>query len=127
MNAYLIAASCLLFIVGLVHSTIGEIRIFSKMRHKGWLVPTEGGVNISERQVRILWASWHISTVLAWGICIILWRLSFSSSDLATREFILNITLPSTLISSLVVLVGTNGKHPGWMGLLGVAILLWIS
>lgn len=127
MNAYLIAASCLLFIVGLVHSTIGEIRIFSKMRHKGWLVPTEGGVNISERQVRILWASWHISTILAWGLCIILWRLSFSSSDLATREFILNITLLSTLISSLLVLVGTNGKHPGWMGLLGVAILLWIS
>ncbi|HAX69030.1 MAG TPA: hypothetical protein DCY14_05460 [Anaerolineae bacterium] len=126
MNAYLITAICLLFIVGLAHSTIGEIRIFSRMRSQGRFVPTEGGANISEHQLRILWASWHISTVLAWGICIILWRLSFSSSDVATREFIFNTILLSTFISSLLVLVGTNGKHPGWLGLLGVSILIWI-
>lgn len=127
MNAYVIAASCLLFIVGLVHSTLGEIRIFRKMRHQGRLVPTEGGANVSERQVRILWATWHISTVFAWSLCIILWRLSFSSSDLATRKFIINTTALAMFVSSLFVLVGTKGKHPGWLGLLGVAILLWIS
>ena len=31
------------------------------------------------------------------------------------------------LTASLIVLIGTKGKHPGWLVLLVIAILSWIG
>lgn len=28
---------------------------------------------------------------------------------------------------SFLVFVGTKGQHPGWIGLLGVAVLAWLA
>ena len=127
MNSYFIAAGCLVFIIGLTHSVLGEIRIFRRMRRRGGLIPTEGSPILMEGYVRILWASWHIVTVFGWGLGVILLRLSFPSSEHTLQEFVLNTTLFSMLTAALIVLVGTKGKHPAWLGLLGVAILLWIG
>ena len=40
MNWYFVAAAALAFVVGLVHSVLGEIRIFRGLR-RGRLVPTK--------------------------------------------------------------------------------------
>jgi len=126
MNSYFVAAGCLAFIVGLIHSVLGEILIFRRMR-RGGIIPTEGSPILRERHVRILWASWHIVTVFGWGLGAIMLRLSFPSSGHTIQEFVVNTALFSMLTASLIVLVGTKGKHPGWLGLLGVAIFLWIG
>ncbi len=31
------------------------------------------------------------------------------------------------LAASGLVLIGTKGRHPGWAGLLGVAVLVWLG
>ena len=126
MNVYLITAGCLTFIVGLVHSILGEILIFRKMRQKGF-IPTQGGPILKERNVRIIWASWHLVTMFGWGLSVILVRLSFPSSEQTLQVFVENTILLSMFVASLLVLVATKGKHPGWLGLLGVAILLWLK
>lgn len=125
-NAFLFAAGCLTIIVGLIHSVLGEILIFRRMR-SGGLIPTEGSPILRERHVRILWASWHVVTVFGWGFGALLLRLSFPLSEYTLQTFIENAALFSMLAASLLVLVGTKGRHPGWLGLLGVAILLWIG
>lgn len=126
MNLYLVAAGCLTFIVGFIHSILGEILIFRKMRQKG-IIPTKGGSILKERNVRIMWASWHLVTIFGMGLGAIILRLSLPSPLHAIELFVENTILLSMLAASLLVLVATNGKHPGWLGLLGVAILLWIK
>jgi hypothetical protein len=122
MNEYLMAGAILAVVVGGVHSALGEWLIFRRLRVQG-LVPTHGGDVLQERQVRILWASWHIATVFGWCIAAILvWLALPSSTHEHTKTAAMAIGL-AMLAASFLVLVGTKGKHPGWVGLLGVAVL----
>lgn len=126
MNLYFAVAGCLALVVGIVHSILGEMLIFRQMR-KGTLVPTDGSPVLKERQVRILWASWHLVTVFGWGFGAILLWLAFPSTQYTVQAFVENAILFSMLAASLIVLVGTKGRHPGWLGLLGIAISLWVG
>jgi len=126
MNWYLVIAAALAFFVGLVHSVLGERLIFRRLR-QGGLVPTNGGNLLDERHVRILWASWHIVTVFGWCITYILLRLSFSSSSASSAWFIEQAIIIATLAGSALVFIGTRARHPGWTGLLGVAVLVWLG
>jgi hypothetical protein len=126
MNGYFAAAGVLAFIIGLVHSVLGERLIFHRMRKNGF-IPTDGGRLLSEGNVRILWASWHVLTVFGWGIASILWWLSLPSPQERSQAFIELAIIFAMLIGSAFVFVGTKAKHPGWIGLLGVAILVGLG
>ena len=124
MNRLLVAAAVLAFLVGLAHSILGEVLIFRRMRERG-LIPTNGGRVIGERHVRILWASWHVLTVLGWclaGILVLLAQAKFQGSGPLLQAIFL-----AMLASSALVLIGTRGRHPRWVGLLGVAVLVWFA
>ena len=123
MNAYFVAASALLFLVGLIHSVLGEILIFRRMRRAS-VIPAYGGELLRERHVRILWAAWHVVTVMGWGLAAVLLWLSLPASERPVLSFLAGIAIAATLAGSLLVLIGTGGKHPAWIGLLGVAILV---
>ena len=126
MQNYMFAAGSLALVVGTIHSALGEVLIFSRMRNNG-LVPTVGEPKLRERHVRILWASWHIVTVFGWALGAILLRFSFPSTEYTVQVFVENTIVFSMLASSFLVLVGTKGMHPGWLGLLGVATLTWLG
>jgi len=126
MQNYMFAAGVLAILVGLVHSVLGEILIFNRMRNKG-VIPTTGAPLLRARHVRILWASWHVVTVFGCAMGAILLRLAFPVSENVLQIFVENTIAIAMLISSLLVLVGTKGMHPGWLALLGVAVLSTIS
>ncbi len=42
MNWFMFSASIITFVVGLIHSVLGELLIFCKMK-RGGFIPTEGG------------------------------------------------------------------------------------
>ncbi len=126
MQTYMFAAGCLALIVGAIHSVFGEILIFSRMRERG-VIPTVGAPLLRERHVRILWASWHIVTVFGWAFGAVLLRLAFPSDQYPVQAFVQRAIIVSMLASAFLVLVGTRGMHPGWLGLLGVAILAWLA
>ena len=120
-------AGCLAFALGFIHSILGEILIFKRMRDGG-IIPTNGGSLLEERHVRILWASWHLVTVFGWGIGAILCWFSISSSEeTAIPSFVINSVVMAMIAGATVVLVGTKGKHPGWVILITIAILSWIG
>lgn len=126
MNGYLITAGILSFAIGLIHSVFGESLIFRRLRATG-IIPTNGGSVLREAQVRILWASWHLVTVFGWCIAAMLIWLALPTSKAVAQLAIAHTISVSMLASSLLVLVGTKGRHPGWIGLLVVAMLTAIG
>jgi len=126
MQTFFFAAGLLAIAAGGVHSILGEVLIFSRMRDRT-IVPTRGAPLLQERHVRILWATWHIVTVFGCAIGAILLKLAHSSSQLGFQGFVGDSIVVATLLSSLLVLIGTSARHPGWIGLLGVAVLTWIG
>jgi hypothetical protein len=120
------AAAILAIVVALVHSILGEIMIFRRLRKPGRVIPTDGGDRLLGSNVRILWASWHVLTVFGVGMAAMLLRLA-SSARTVEHDFIAQAIAVSMLGGSLLVLVGTRGRHPGWIGLLGVAVLVWLG
>ena len=126
MNKYLAAAGALAFIVGLVHSILGETMIFRRLRTKG-VIPKSGSNAIGERHVRIIWASWHIVTIFGWLIAAGLVWLAALPVPLQSQATLLSAIASAMIVSSLLVLIATKARHPGWAGLLGVAALTWFG
>jgi hypothetical protein len=121
-NWYFAAAGALTFAIGFVHSLLGERLVFRRMRTAG-LIPTNGGEVLLERHVRIVWASWHLVTAMGWGLAAVLFWLAQPSQGGLAHTFAAQAVIATMFVSSLLVLVGTQGKHPGWVGLLAVALL----
>lgn len=124
MQIYLVAAAIIAVIVGIVHSALGELLIFKKLRTSG-VVPTEPAPPLQARNVRILWATWHLASVFGWAFAGILFTLAQDSGS--AHMAALNATMFAFLGGSLLVLIGTKGRHPGWLGLLAVATLAFLS
>jgi hypothetical protein len=126
MNTYLLLASLLALLVGLIHSFLGEKLIFSSLRADK-IVPTKVSPPLKERHIRIIWASWHIVTFFGFGFSALLYWMALPSTTLEiTLSIKLAIAIPM-LLSALLVLSATKGKHPGWAGLLLIGILICLS
>jgi hypothetical protein len=122
MNWYFLAAALLTILIGAVHSVLGEKLIFRRMRTSGF-IPTEGGQVLREPYVRIIWASWHVVTVMGWCVAAFLaWGATQASAG--AFQFFLHAIAVAMLASSILVLLGTKGRHPGWAGLLAVSVLV---
>jgi hypothetical protein len=125
MNTYLAAAAALTFLIGTGHSVIGERMIFKHLRTTG-IVPTLPAAPLKARHVYILWGSWHIVTVMAFAFAAQLLKLAMATIDTDFPAFALQTIVISMLLSSLLVLLATKGKHPAWLALLGVVVLIWL-
>jgi len=126
VNPYLVSAASLLALVGLVHTVLGEVLIFRRMRTAG-VIPTHGGDVLRERHVRILWATWHAVSVFAWGASLMLWEIGNAPASTSQHGALLFAIALSSLGSAMLVLIGTRARHPGWIGLLVVALLTWLG
>ncbi len=124
MNNWLIAAAGLSFVVGLVHSVMGERRIFRHLRRDGRLVPTEGGALLREFQVRILWATWHLVTLLTWVLAAVMVWLAQPDARAASSARIEFIIALAFALASLLVLTSNRGRHLAWIALSAAAVLV---
>ncbi len=66
-------------------------------------------------------------TVFGWAFAIVTLRLSFPTDNDSFQTFVKYTITAALLVSALLVLFGTKGKHPGWLGLAVAAVLMWIS
>lgn len=126
MQVLFFAAGSLGIMTGIVHSVFGEILIFRHLRNGGF-VPTVGSPPLRERNIRIIWATWHLASVFGWAFAGVLMRLAFSPHDTALLSFVLMAIIFANLGGSLLVLVGTKGRHPGWIALLAAAVFTWLA
>jgi hypothetical protein len=126
MQTLLFTAGILAVVTGLAHSVLGEILIFRHLR-RGSLLPNMDAPPLRQRNIRIIWASWHVLTLFGWSFAAILFRLSFASPGDALFSPVAGAIVVANLGGSLLVLIGTRGRHPGWIALLLVAALTWIA
>lgn len=126
MQIHYLIAGILAIAVGLIHSVLGEVLVFSRMRHRQ-LIPTEGYPLLRERHVRILWATWHALTLFGWAMAAMLLDHAWPHTEADSKRFVLNAIAISMAGASALVLFATNGRHPGWLGLLAVAALIWLT
>ncbi|WP_293796756.1 hypothetical protein [uncultured Bosea sp.] len=126
MQPLLLGAGVVMALTALVHSVVGEILIFRQLRNGG-IVPTQGGPLLRERHVRILWASWHLVSILGLAFAAILIAMAQTPGEPLPNTWLLKVTIAGTLAGSVLVLFATRGRHPGWLSLLVAAILAWLG
>lgn len=115
MQSILAMASALALLTSLVHSALGEMLIFRHLR-RGTLVPGLDAPPLRSRNVRILWATWHLASVFGCAFAAALAMLAFAP-DAEARKVLLAAALAAHAGGALLVLVGTRGRHPGWIAL----------
>lgn len=126
MQTQLFWAGLVMALTALVHSVVGEFLIFRQLRSSG-IVPTQGGPLLRERHVRILWASWHLVSVLGWALTAILIAVALSPGHPLPSTWLVKVAIAASLAGSALVLFATRGRHPGWFSLLVAAILAWLG
>jgi hypothetical protein len=124
VQAYLLAAAVVAALVGVIHSVLGELLIFRKLS-KGTIVPNQAAAPLGLRNIRILWATWHLASALGFGFAgiLLIWANRESAPDPAAVWTL----IVSFAVGSFLVLVATRGKHPGWIGLLIVSVLTYLG
>lgn len=126
MQAWYLAAGVLAALTGVVHSVLGERLIFRRLKQAG-LVPNMGAPPLRSAHIRILWASWHIGSVFGWAFAGVLVALALAPPGLPPAPWLIPSIVLANLGASILVLVGTRGRHPGWIALLLVAVFAWIG
>ena len=126
MNGWLVAAAAVLALTGLAHAVIGEWRIFQALR-RGGVVPTGGQPVLRAFQTRILWASWHLVTVLAWALAALLMWLAQPAARAASAGVVEQISVAALVAGAGLVLWSNRGRHPAWIALLAAAGLVLMS
>ena len=115
-----LAAALLAAAVGAAHSGFGERLVFAPMRRGTW-VPRLAPAPMPRSHLRILWASWHLATAFGLGIAAMLaWLALRPAADAAALAAI---AAAAMALGSALVFGATAGRHPGWIGLLAVALL----
>jgi hypothetical protein len=123
MNMLLIAAGGVALIVGLLHSILGEVLIFRPLARDAALRQASG---FRMRHINILWASWHIVTVFGWGIAALLFWLATHAIGRSEQVLASGVVMV-TLMAAGCVLFATRGRHPGWVGLVAIALLTTLA
>lgn len=126
MPPLLATAAMLAFATGLVHSLLGE-RLFFRHLRTSSLVPTLAAPPLQSRQVRILWATWHLASILGWALAGLLWQLARHPGATVPSSTVLGASAGSFLAGSLLVLVASRGRHPGWVALAAIGFLSWAA
>lgn len=121
VNVPLVAASGLLLLTAVVHSGLGEVLIFRKLR-EGGVVPTRAAPPLQSRNVRILWASWHLVSVFGLVLTAAVYRSGIGQA--VTGPWLLRAIAIACFTGGALVLLGTRGRHPGWIALSAAAILV---
>lgn len=124
MQTYLLSAAVVAVLVGIVHSVLGEILIFKKLRGSGF-VPTEAAPPLQSRNVRILWATWHLASLLGLGFAAVLFAAATGHATL--DPLTMYAVIGAFMGGAALVLLATQGRHPGWIGLLAVAVLVYLG
>lgn len=122
MNIALFSAACLTLVLGIAHSVLGEVLIFKRLRSSGSM---SGGTrsDLAPRQWAALWATWHLVTLLAFGLAAILIHMSVNPS--ASFAGLKTVFIATFVVSALFWVYGTSGKHPAWIVFLIIAALVW--
>ena len=123
MNALLMAAAILLFLLGVAHSYLGERFILIPLFRRGHLPAIFASEVLTARTLRF---AWHLTSIAWWGAAVIL--LLLAPSPPAQLQVLVGRVLAATFLASgLLALCVSRGKHFSWVVFSAVALLTWFG
>ncbi len=123
MNVYLIVAAALAAGVGLAHSWLGERYILIRLFRRPNLPHLFGSDSFTKRTLRF---AWHLTTVAWWGFAGLL-VLAAAAPGAGGTSGALKVIAATFLVSSVLALAGSRGKHFSWVVFLAIAVATWIG
>ena len=112
----LVVAATLIIALGAAHSYLGERYILIRLFRRTDLPHLFGNDSFTRRTLRF---AWHLTTVAWWGIAALVLTAPNNNTG-----FIIAAT---SLVSAVVAFVGSRGRHPAWVVLLIIAVLVWLG
>jgi hypothetical protein len=108
-------AAALLVVIGLAHSYLGERYILVRLFRRD-LPALFGDDRFTKRTLRF---AWHVTTVAWWGLAALL------ASGLDAPRTSLRIIAATFLLTGVVALAWSRGRHLSWVVFLAIAGLVW--
>ena len=106
----LLIGTILLLIIGLIHSYLGEKYLLIRLFRRDNLPKLLGSDWFTKRVLRF---AWHLTTLAWWGFSAILYVLS--NPNVNVQNEILIIIAVVFVLSGVVSLLFTRGKHLSWL------------
>ena len=123
MNFYFVAAAVLVVGIGIAHSWLGERYILMRLFRRQNMPHLFGSDDFTKRTLRF---AWHITTVAWFGAAAFLLILASYPIDDSAR-MVSRIIATTFLVSSIIALVGSRGRHLSWVVFLLIAGLVWMG
>ncbi len=109
MSILLYTAAILTFIIGITHSVLGERYILTRLFKRDNLPKLFGSTTFTTQTLRF---AWHITTIAWWGFAVILILLAENQFSFRNISMVIAFTF---LISGIISLVASKGKHYSWL------------
>jgi hypothetical protein len=123
MNLYFIIAAVLALAIGVAHSWLGERYVLMRLFRRQNIPHLFGSDDFTKRTLRF---AWHLTTVSWFGAAALLLILASSPLDASAR--LLSRAIAATfLVSAVIALVGSRGRHLSWVVFLLIAGLVWMG
>ena len=130
MNTYFVLAGLIAFILGIVHSYLGEKYLITPiLQSEHLLTALSGSVSLNKVALRVCW---HFATIAMWGAAVTLFVLSSLPVNQTSTVVVRIISLTFAAYTVLVFL--TPGlrlihlrRHLAWVTFLAIAVLSWLG
>jgi hypothetical protein len=113
---YLVAAFLALGL-GIAHSILGEKYILTRLFRRTDLPKLFGGTEFTVRTLRF---AWHLTSVAWWGAAVLFFLMAQGPLSSARVSAVLAGVF---LVSALVTLVASRGRHLAWPVFLAIGII----
>lgn len=123
MSLSLLLATVLVFALGVAHCYLGERYILIRLFRRADLPELFGSDLFTRRTLRF---AWHLTTVAWWG-CGVLLFVAARSDGPVSRVTLGGVLGGTFLVSALVTLVGSRGRHLAWPVFLAIAAAAWFG
>jgi hypothetical protein len=123
MNPYFIIAAVLALAIGVAHSWLGERYVLMRLFRRHNIPHLFGSDDFTKRTLRF---AWHLTTVSWFGTAALLLILASSPLD-ATARLLSRAMAATFLVSAVIALVASRGRHLSWVVFLLIAGLIWMG
>ncbi len=120
MNVPLLIAALLAFVIAALHSILGERYVVRRLLRLE--LPPLGRSTTFMRHT--IWFAWHLTTVLGWGIALLLLNMSMGVHALWPDRTILGWMF---IACALLSFLGTRARHFSWPVFATIAVLILVS
>jgi hypothetical protein len=124
MNTLILIAICLIIGIALAHSWLGERYIVTRLLRRQDLPKLFGSDTFTKQTIRY---AWHLTTIAWLGFASLLIFLTGFFQSISTAQGILFSIIITFIVSTILSLIFTKGRHLSWIVFLIIVVLCFLA